>query len=127
VLLTYRSNAVPDPRTATVLQDVVVLAAGQQIHPDPNDKPVSVNVVTLLLKPEDAERIVLATTLGTIHFVLRNGADREQVANAPIGVTEVAGDPAPLPGQATKSPSLKSGRYQVETFLGDKQVVSSFK
>src|SRR6202044_2968089 len=73
VLMTYRSSASPDPRTATVLQDVVVLAAGQQIHPDPNDKPVSVNVVTLLLKPEDAERLVLATTLGSIHFVLRNG------------------------------------------------------
>ena len=30
VLLTYHSDKSPDPRTATVLQDVVVLAAGQQ-------------------------------------------------------------------------------------------------
>ena len=64
VLMTYHSNASPDPQTLTVLQDVVVLAAGQQIHPDPNGKPVSVNVVTLLLKPEDAEKLVLATSLG---------------------------------------------------------------
>jgi pilus assembly protein CpaB len=127
VLMTYRSNASPDPRTATVLQDVVVLAAGQQIHPDPNDKPVSVSVVTLLLKPEDAERIVLATTLGTIHFVLRNGADQEQVADPSIGMSEVTGAPALPPSPTTKVllPQLK--QYKVETFLGDKEVVNSFR
>ena len=54
------------------------LAAGQQIHPDPDGKPISVNVVTLLLKPEDTEKVVLATSLGAIHFVLRNGVDGEQ-------------------------------------------------
>ena len=35
VLLTYHSDKSPDSRTATVLQDVVVVAAGQQIRPDP--------------------------------------------------------------------------------------------
>jgi pilus assembly protein CpaB len=124
VLMTYRSNASPDPRTATVLQDVVVLAAGQQIHPDPNDKPVTVSVVTLLLKPEDAEKIVLATTLGTIHFVLRNGADEEQVANPAIGIGEVTGA-APPAAPAVTAP--RPGKYKVETFLGDKQVTSSFR
>src|ERR1700734_2620885 len=82
VLLTYHSDKSPDPRTATVLQDVVVLAAGQQIRPDPEGKPTSDNnVVTLLLKPEDSEKLVLATSLGAIHFVLRNGADKDQVAS----------------------------------------------
>jgi len=127
VLMTYRSNTSPDLRTATVLQDVVVLAAGQQIHPDPNDKPVSVSVVTLLLKPEDAERIVLATTLGTIHFVLRNGADREQAASPSVGISEVAGGPALPPGAVRKLVPSAPRQYKVETFLGDKQVVSSFK
>ena len=127
VLMTYRSNNSPDPRTATVLQDVVVLAAGQQIHPDPNDKPVSVNVVTLLLKPEDAERLVLATTLGSIHFVLRNGADQEQVADPSIGISELTGAPDLLPSTALKAPQPNFRRYKVETFLGDKQVVNSFR
>src|ERR1700685_1591647 len=68
VLLTYHSDKSPDPRTATVLQDVVVLAAGQQIRPDPEGKPTSDNnVVTLLLKAEDSEKLVLATSLGAIH------------------------------------------------------------
>ena len=78
VLMTFHSAIAPEPQTLTVLQDVVVLAVGQQTHPQPDGKPISVNVVTLLLKPEDAEKVVLATSLGVIYFVLRNGADKEQ-------------------------------------------------
>ena len=36
-------------------------------------------MVTLLLKPQDAQKLVLASTQGTIHFVLRSGADRGRV------------------------------------------------
>lgn len=128
ILLTYHTDKAPEPRTATVLQDVVVLAAGQQIHPDPNNKPASVNVVTLLLKPEDAERVVLATSLGAIHFVLRNGVDREQTASPAIGLDQLTGSAAPAPkavASRSKAPS-KPPQYQVETILGDKQVVNSF-
>jgi pilus assembly protein CpaB len=129
VLLTYHSDKTPEPRTATVLQDVVILAAGQQIHPDPDSKPTSVAVVTLLLKPDDAERVVLATSLGAIHFVLRNGADREQTPHPSIGLNELAGIAAPSPSAAGSIPKLshpKSKEYEVVTILGDKQVVNSF-
>jgi pilus assembly protein CpaB len=129
VLLTYHSDKSPDPRTATVLQDVVILAAGQQIHPDPESKPTSVNVITLLLTPEDAERVVLATSLGAIHFVLRNGADREQTSSPSVGLNELAGIAAP-PLAAVKSTGklqrAKPNEYEVVTILGDKQVVNSF-
>lgn len=129
VLLTYHSDKSPEPRTATVLQDVVILAAGQQTHPDPESKPASVNVVTLLLKPEDAEKVVLATSLGAIHFVLRNGADQEQTSSPSVGLSELAGTGAPSTGATAFVPKLprpKAKQYQVETILGDKQVVNSF-
>lgn len=127
MLLTYHSDKSPDPRTATVLQDVVVLAAGQQIHPDPDLKPTTVNVVTLLLKPEDAEKVVLATTLGGIHFVLRNGADKEQTPSPTVGIAQLAGFAQPTPVTPTaKLSRTKPGQYEVETILGDKQVVNSF-
>ena len=125
VLLTYHSDKSPDSRTATVLQDVVVLAAGQQIRPDPEGKPITDNnVVTLLLKPEDSEKLVLATSLGAIHFVLRNGADREQESNSSVGLDELTGTIAP----PTKAEAAIAPRkpYQVETILGDKQVVRTF-
>jgi pilus assembly protein CpaB len=60
VLVTLRDNTGPGPVTATALQDVEVLAAGHQYQPDPSGKPTSVDVVTLLLKPQDAEKAVLA-------------------------------------------------------------------
>jgi pilus assembly protein CpaB len=129
VLLTYHSDKSPDLRTATVLQDVVILAAGQQIHPDPESKPTSANVVTLLLKPEDAERVVLATSLGAVHFVLRNGADREQTPSPSIGLNQLMGIAATSPSpvaSATKLIRPKSQQYEVETILGNKQVVNSF-
>jgi pilus assembly protein CpaB len=112
----------------TVLQDVVVLAAGQQIHPDPEGKPASVNnVVTLLLKPEDSEKLVLATSLGAIHFVLRNGADNGQESASSVGLDELTGTPAPSASTtAAIVPPAQRKPYQVETILGGKQVVRSF-
>jgi pilus assembly protein CpaB len=128
VLLTYHSDKSPDPRTATVLQDVVVVAAGQQIRPDPEGKPTSVNnVVTLLLTPADSEKLVLATSLGAIRFVLRNGADKDQTSSSSVGLDELTGtvnSPAGLGGVVTKTQHTKP--YQVVTVLGDKQVVKTF-
>lgn len=129
VLMTYHSTSSPEPQTLTVLQDVVVLAAGQQTRPEPDGKPISVNVVTLLLKPEDAEKVVLATSLGVIYFVLRNGADKEQALTPPVGLDQLAGLSVLSPTGAAVSPSRKVQRpkpYQVETILGDKQVVNGF-
>jgi pilus assembly protein CpaB len=129
VLMTYHSVASPEPQTLTVLQDVVVLAAGQQTQPQPGAKAVSVNVVTLLLDPEDAEKLVLATSLGVIHFVLRSGGDKEQALTPPVGLDQLAGAIPPPPGPAvvpTAVKPLRPPRYEVETILGDKQVVNRF-
>ena len=129
VLVTYHSEKAPEPQTATVLEDVEILAAGQQIHPDPEGKPTSVDVVTLLLKPEDAEKVVLATSLGAIHFVLRNSSDREQTSNPPVGLAQLASAAAAPRKSAAGKTGLAQSRprhYEVETILGDKQVVNSF-
>jgi pilus assembly protein CpaB len=131
VLMTYHSVSAPEPQTLTALQDVVVLAAGQQIQPQADGKPISVNVVTLLLKPEDAEKLVLATSLGGIYFVLRNGADEEQALSPPVGLTQLAGASALSPTPQAVAPTSKlthpqPRQYEVETILGDKQVVNGF-
>ena len=130
VLMTYHAVSSPEPQTLTVLQDVVVLAAGQQIQPRPDGKPISVNVVTLLLKPEDTEKLVLATSLGGIYFVLRNGADVEQAESQPVGLARLTGTAPPLPGDAgpaqNKPMRPKPKPYEVETILGDKQVFNGF-
>jgi len=114
-----------------VLQNVVVLSAGQLIHPDPEGKPVSVSVVTLLLKPEDTEKIALATSLGGMYFVLRNGGDQDQVTAAPIGLGQLTGNSTPVATAHSAVSALHSSKsrpshYDVDTFLGDKQSTKSF-
>ncbi len=134
VLMTYHALNSPEPQTMTALQNVEVLAAGQQIQPQADGKPIAVNVVTLLLKPEDAEKLVLATSLGGIHLVLRNGADGGQTQNSAVGLPQLAGAllPAvPSLGPTGLSPLLKPARpkpkpYEVETILGDKKVFNGF-
>ena len=131
VLMTYHPEKDPSQeRTATVLQDVVVLTAGQQLHPDPEGKPTTTNVVTLLLSPQDAEKAVLATSLGPIHFIMRNGSDRERVPNPSVGLNELAGNVIPAPvslGTAARFIHPKPLQYDVQVILGDRQVVNSFR
>lgn len=91
VLVTYRTDKSPEPTTLTVLQNAEVLAAGQRLQPDPEGKPVTATVVTLLLTPQDAQRAVLASTQGAIHFVLRSGSDKVQVQESALTLSELSG------------------------------------
>jgi len=124
VLVTYRDNVHPEPVTATVLQDAKVLAAGHQYQPDPSGKPKSVDVVTLLLTPEDAEKAVLASSQGSIHFVLRNGSDHAQADPTPIRLSQLA---VLSPATVASRPAPRAPKpWVVETLSGDKLTRNSF-
>ncbi len=77
------------PITQTVLQNVEVLTAGQTIEPDPQGKPQSVSVVTLLLNPQDSQKLQLASAQGNIQFVLRSGADQKSAEVRPTRLDEL--------------------------------------
>jgi pilus assembly protein CpaB len=62
--------------TKTLLQYVEVLSAGQNFQKDTEGKPVSVQVVNLLVTPEQAEMLSLASSQTTIQLVLRNPLDK---------------------------------------------------
>jgi pilus assembly protein CpaB len=76
VLVTMRPPGDGGARTNTVLQNIVVAAAGQQIQPDSTGRAVNVPVVTLLVTPEQAEALTLAGMEGRIQLVLRNAGDQ---------------------------------------------------
>jgi pilus assembly protein CpaB len=66
-----------DVTSKLILPNVQVLAAGTKIERDvEKDKPISVSVVTLLVDPEQAERLTLASTEGKIQLALRNPMDK---------------------------------------------------
>ena len=61
-----------------ILQDVVVVAAGQRVEMRDN-KPVSVTTVTLALTPEQTEKIAVAQSEGRLLLTTRNLRDKEIV------------------------------------------------
>ncbi len=62
-----------------ILENVQVLAAGQNVTNDANGKPQSVQVVTLLVTPNDSEKLALASVDGRIQLSLRNPLDLERM------------------------------------------------
>jgi pilus assembly protein CpaB len=66
-----------DITSKVILTNVQVLAAGTKIERDVHDnKPVPVSVVTMLVAPEEAERLTLASSEGKIQLALRNPLDK---------------------------------------------------
>jgi len=61
----------------TLLQNIEVLSAGQDFKKDAEGKPIPVQVVNVLVTPEQAEVLSLASNQTTIRLVLRNPLDRE--------------------------------------------------
>ncbi|MGA2131175.1 MAG: Flp pilus assembly protein CpaB [Bryobacteraceae bacterium] len=75
--------------TKTLLQNVEVLSAGQNFQKDAEGKPVSVQVVNLLVTPAQAEMLSLASTQTTIQLVLRNPLDTEVAKTAGSAVVQL--------------------------------------
>lgn len=76
VLVTGHPPSQESNMTTTVLQNVLVLSAGQAMQSDARGTPVSVSTVTLLVTPTDAETLTLANGEGRIQLVLRNSSDQ---------------------------------------------------
>jgi len=133
VLVTSKVENSPLPMTQTILPNVEVLVAGQKIEPDPTGKPETVNVVTLLLKPEDGEKLVLASTQGAIQFVLRNGADQMSPETRPVDMADLmTGGRKPILEKrvGVKAPPrvVKAAVFhEVETISGGKKSVDKFE
>ena len=62
----------------TVLQNIEVLSAGQKIEKNVEGKPESAQVVNLLVTPDQAEILNLASTETKVQLVLRNPLDTQE-------------------------------------------------
>jgi pilus assembly protein CpaB len=133
VLATYSLPGSAGPITQTVLQDVEILTAGQTIEPDPQGKPQQVNVVTLLLSPEDSQKLQLVSTQGSIQFVLRNGTDDKKNADLhPARVDQLLGTakpPEPVvarKGGGKRRVTPSNPVYVLEVIQGTQHTVHKF-
>jgi pilus assembly protein CpaB len=74
-----------------VLQDVEVIASGHQLQADPSGTPQQATVATLLVSPQEAEELVLATHKGRVQLVLRGGTDRAAVSTPGVRTSAMMG------------------------------------
>lgn len=78
VIVTLASGKTSTPVTKTVLQNILVLAAGSEIETKgKEEKSSTVDVITLEVTLEEAEKAALAAAEGRIILVLRNFNDTE--------------------------------------------------
>ena len=145
VLISGRSPNAPGggPRVKTLLQNVAVLSARQNYQKDAEGKPVEVQVVNLLVTPEQAEVLSLASNETRIQLVLRNPLDHETAKTSGSAMSDLFGDarpqpqPAPVqvatrkpvaipppPAVAPPAPTLQTQR--VEVLNGPKRTEASF-
>ena len=109
-----------------ILQNVEVLAAGQKIEQDEEGKPETVNVITLLVTPEESEKLTLASHEGDLQLALRNSLDMDPVttSGALLGPM-VGGAPkaAPAAPRASRPPKPAD---TVEVIRGNKRTTENF-
>jgi pilus assembly protein CpaB len=125
--------------TRTILENIKVLAAGQKMEQDREGKPENVPVITLLVTPEDAAKLTMASTEGKIQLALRNTVDTKATNPAPVLQSALfSGSGAPAEPAAAPSTEKhyamhnKSATppppppYSVEVITGDKHEVKNF-
>ena len=74
--------------TKTILQNAEVLASGQKTAQQDN-KPITVQAVTILVDPAGAEKLALGLHEGRLHLVLRNPEDSDTVQVASLSTPQM--------------------------------------
>jgi pilus assembly protein CpaB len=119
-----------DVTSKVILTNVLVLASGTKIERDTKDnKPVAVNVVTMLVNPDEAERLTLASTEGKIQLALRNPMDQTTPQTRGIKPGVLMGSAAAAATPVRRVASNNSPRVEtrpapvptVEIIRGDKR------
>jgi pilus assembly protein CpaB len=125
------SNRAEDMTSKVVLSNVQVLTAGTRVEHDTKDgKPMQVTVVTLVVTPDEAERLTLASTEGKIQLALRNPLDLESPETPGVRPGMLMGNvqqrPAPAARRASAPARAAAPVYSqpaptVEIIRGDKR------
>lgn len=106
-------------QTEIFLQNVQVLASGQVVQQDAQGKPITVSVITLLVSPQDAETLVLASNEGKIQLALRNTLDQADSRTPGASVRTL------LPGQRASVAAAARPRTPTPEAVGT--VVEAYK
>lgn len=109
--------------TRTLLQNLEVLSAGTDYKKDPEGKPVQVQVVNLLVTPEQAELLSLASAQTQIQLVLRNPLDRN-VTQTPGTALALLFNGGKLKPDAPAAPAAKERAPRTTSAAPRQQVIA---
>jgi len=137
VLLTGNPLGSSESQTTTVLENIAVLAAGQKLERNTAGEPQTVPVITLLVSPEDAQKLTLASQEGKIQLALRNPLDTIQQRLPSVRNTNLYNGLAPAPTPAVmKAPKIRRAPtnqpppappvYSIEVIRGPKKDTVKF-
>ena len=113
VLVTGRPPTSDGTVTATCLQNILVLSAGQTMQADSRGQAMPAPTVTLLATPDQAEILTLANQEGHIQLVLRNGGDQGIEKTSGREVAELYGLKARRGKAPTDTPKPVRPRVEV--------------
>jgi pilus assembly protein CpaB len=136
VLLTGNPNGSNEQQTTTVLENVAVLATGQKLERNAAGEASSAPVITLLVSPDDAQKLTLAGNQGHIQLTLRNPVDTKQEDLASVKTESLyknVSAPAPVvarpKSKQAKTPTMVPAGpavYEIEVIRGEKKDVTKF-
>jgi pilus assembly protein CpaB len=131
VLLTLDKGANAFGTTKTLLQNVQTLAAGQSVTRDKEGKPQTVTVITLLVSPDDAELLALASKEGRLQLALRNPLDTLALATTGARADRLSPSTAPSTNRPQRTraatPSPKPDATVVEGYRGGERTLTTFQ
>ena len=115
-------------KVKTLLQNIAVLSAGTDIQKDAEGKPQQVQVVNLLVTPDQAEILSLASNQTHIQLVLRNPLDTQMAKTTGTAVGNLFTDgsivkPKTVGHRASPPPARL---FLVEIFNGSKRTEAKF-
>jgi pilus assembly protein CpaB len=134
VLVTMKSGQ--ESMSRVVVSNVQILSAGTQIDQEKAraGQSVPAGVVTVLVTPQDAERIALAQNEGQIMLALRNPLDVEPTKTSGIRVSALLASPNPAPvtrvvrgRPRVEAPPPPPAPYTVEAIRGAKRTQEVIK
>jgi pilus assembly protein CpaB len=134
VLMTGTSGS-GEAQTMTVLRNVAVLANGARLDRNGTGaESQNSPLITLLVSPDDAQKLALAVAQGRIQLALRNPLDTSQTEVAAVGIHSLYPNQKPVPATTTAHARPKPApviqgpaaptSYPVEVIKGDKRDVT---
>jgi pilus assembly protein CpaB len=129
ILLTGTPNGSTEDQTTTVLQNVAVIASGQRLERNAAGDAQNTPVITVLVSPDDAERLTLASAEGRIQLALRNPLDTRQDDVGAINAKGLYRGGTPVAVSAPRVHSVRPPKVQpqpasilgIEVYQGDKK------